>query len=85
MAHENLYTDNAGEDDKVTIASFEMTTSLFREEDTHIFTDTLKLYYDLFCLFHHSLQALFEKDKKLLESVLMDFTSNFDKHFFHND
>lgn len=55
LSHENLYTDHYTTHDKVTISSFEPSYSIFREEDTTIFKDTLKMYYDLFCLFHHSL------------------------------
>lgn len=57
LSHENLYTDHESKYEKTAISCFEPTHSLFREEDTHIFTDTLKLYYDLFWLFHHSLQG----------------------------
>jgi len=66
LSHENLYSDNSAEHQDLTLSNFTQIQSLFREEDTHIFKDTLNLYHDLFKLFHHSITELFEKDINLL-------------------
>lgn len=56
---------------------------MFSEEDTNIFTELLRLYYDFFSLFHDSFRAVFEKDPEQLQIVLGDFTKNFEKYFFN--
>jgi hypothetical protein len=85
LSHENLYTDNYFEHSKETISNFTPFSSLFREEDSPIFKNTLMLYYDLFKLFHHSIWPIFKKDRNLLSKILLDFSSNFDKFIFHSD
>lgn len=89
IAHENLYTDENNEDSNeysgITISNYDPVASLFREEDSTIFTEALRLYYNLFTLFHDSIKSLFDKDIHILRSILNDFTQNFLKHFFTTD
>ena len=85
LSHDNLYQDSLLNSEELTISSFESTTSIFREEDTHVFKDVLKLYYDLFWLFHHSLSVIVQKDKALLKAIMNDYTLQFDKYFFLNE
>lgn len=85
LSHANLFSDNNYDHVDDSISNFTPEPSLFREEDTSVFKDVLRLYYDLFCLFHHSLRILFEKDPSMLQQVLNEYSMQFDKHFFHND
>ena len=86
ITHENIYSDNAELNGKVTISNYYQVQSLFREEDTAVFRDTLILYYDLFKLFHSSITELFmDKDIQTFRNILHDFTTNFDRNFFHTD
>jgi len=82
LSHNNLYTDNVAEHGDTTVSNFDPEYGNFKEEDTYILNETLKLYYDLFCLFHLSIRHVFERGQKYLENVLEDFTNRFDKHFF---
>ncbi|CAI2361143.1 unnamed protein product [Moneuplotes crassus] len=81
-SHENLYTDNSDEHCERVLSSFTPTHGSFKEEDTQILNDTLKLYYDLFCLFHLSLGSVWERGQMHLANVLEDFTTKFDTFFF---
>jgi hypothetical protein len=60
-------------------------SSLFKEEDSTIFTETLKLYYDFFVLLNNSLEYQFKKDRNELRIIMNDFTFNFNKYFFAED
>lgn len=60
-------------------------SSLFKEEDSSIFTETLKLYYEFFVLFNNSIEFQFKRDPKELQIILNDFTFNFNKYFFIED
>ena len=85
LSHENLYQDNCFDHEEVSISNFAPTTSIFREEDTHVFKDVLKLFYDLFWLFHHSIDVIFRKDRELLRKIMLDYAIQFEKHFFLNE
>ena len=82
LSHENLYTDNWGEHSDISMSSFAPTYGVFKEEDSQILNETLKLYYDLFCLFHNNFKDLYDRSPQYLVKVLDDFTNKFDEYFF---
>ena len=82
LSHENLYTDNADKFSTLSISNFEGKQGVFKEEDTVILNHTMKLYYDLFCLFHFSFRKVLERSQRYLEGLLEDFTSKFEKYYF---
>lgn len=85
LSHENLYADSPEKHEKITISNFAHTFSLFREEDTHIFTELLTLYHDLFRLFHNTMTDFFLNSPEQFKKMLNDFTINFDRYYFHSD
>jgi len=64
------------------MSSFAPTYGVFKEEDSQILNETLKLYYDLFCLFHNNFKDLYDRSPQYLVKVLDDFTNKFDEYFF---
>lgn len=81
LSHRNLYTDNIGEFPNTAISNFEPTQGIIKEEDSVSLEYIMKLYYDLFCLFHFSFTAVFKRSQKYLQNILEDFTDKFDKYF----
>lgn len=69
----------------MAISNFVPVSSTFKEEDSEVFTDWLKLYYELFTMFNGTLTSRFEKDKDHLKVLMRDFTYNFEKYFFKED
>ena len=84
VSHDNLYKDNLVNDSK-TIWNSNHISSIFSDDDTDIFKDVLKLYYDLFWLFHNSFNFLLTKEKSLFRRIMQDFSDQFNKHFFLNE
>lgn len=85
---ETLYGQRAVPDSKEeaeTIANSKFHTSLFREEDARIFHRLLDAYHRYFQLFHGSIRGQYEKQNPLFDSILEDFTRNFEFHFFSRE
>ena len=88
FSHENLYNDinqDLEPDTGITISNLDVTASAFREEDTTVFIEILNLYYQFFCLFHHSFKSLYQKGPDLLRKIMLDFTKSFDEFYFKED
>lgn len=85
MSHENLYSDNCEEHTDVSISNYSQEASMFREEDTSIVKQTLELYYDLYRLFHPPMTEMYQKDLGMFRNLMTEFTTNFDRHFFHTE
>jgi hypothetical protein len=88
MHPEGLYGQRAPPDSKEeaeTIANSKFHTSLFREEDSKIFHKLLDVYHKYFMLFHGNMKPLFETQPYQFESILDDFTRNFEFHFFSRE
>ena len=73
------------DDPSTTISNFDPLASLFKEEDSNIFTECLKLYYDFFIMLNESFTSLFSKGREHMKIFLNDFTFNFQKYFFLSD
>ena len=69
----------------MTISNFDPISSIFKEEDSKIFTECLRLYYELFIMFNGTIQSQFNEDKEHLKTIMNCFTYNFQKYFFQQD
>ena len=65
-----------------TIANNKFHVSLFREEDSKIFYRLLDAFYKYFSLFHGTFRDLYNAHPAAFDSILDDFTKNFEYHFF---
>ncbi|CAI2362839.1 unnamed protein product [Moneuplotes crassus] len=84
-----LFNDKDQEDsecvENMSVSNFDPLYSTFKEEDSQIFIDCLKLYYEFFRLFNGSFATLYEKGKEHFKVIMGDFTYNFEKYFYKTD
>jgi hypothetical protein len=82
---DTLYGQRASPDSKEeaeTIANNKFHAAPFREEDSRIFHRLLDAYHRYFTLFHGNIRNLWDKNPYTFNSILEDFTKNFEYHFF---
>lgn len=68
-----------------TIANNKFQVSLFREEDSKIFHKLLDIFHNYFRLFHGNMRDLWTRNQRNFESILEDFTKNFEYHYFSKE